>query len=160
MIVKLNELINESNLTFNYTEDTLESLDLPEGVKIKGSVSKEGEYFIVEGSYSTVLRLECVRCLAEIEPLIQGEFRGCFLEPKNYSKYISGLKPEEEFGDEHFEEAKNSEINISELVREYIILDLSQYEACLPECKDTTQIEKHSKEDIDPRWQQLLDIKL
>lgn len=159
MIIKLSEIINESEVTFDYVEKTMDSMDTPEGVTIKGKAYKEGNGYVIEGSYRTVLRLECVRCLAEIEPLVQGEFKGEYLDPKEYSKYISSLKPEEEFGDKHFEEAINSEIDISDLVREYIILDLSQYEACLPECSDTSEVEKYSKEDVDPRWQQLLDIK-
>ena len=159
MIIKLSEIINESEVTFDYVEKTMESMDIPEGVTIRGKAYKEGNSYIIEGTYRTVPRLECVRCLAEIEPLIQGEFKGEYLDPKNYSKYISSLKPEEEFGDTHFEEAKDSEIDISNLVREYIILDLSQYETCLPECSDTSEVEKYSKEDVDPRWQQLLDIK-
>ncbi|MGL5355879.1 MAG: YceD family protein [Cetobacterium sp.] len=160
MIIKLSEIINESEVTFDYVEKTMDSIDLPEGILIRGKAYKEGNSYILEGSYRAVLRLECVRCLVEIEPLIQGEFRGEYLDPKEYSKYTSSLKPEEEFGDVHFEEATNSEIKISDLVREYIILDLSQYETCLPECSDTSEVDKYSKEDIDPRWQQLLDIKL
>ncbi len=159
MIIKLSEIINESEVTFDYVEKTIDSIDTPEGVTIRGRAFKDDNGYVVEGSYRTVLRLECVRCLTEIEPLIQGDFRAEYLDPKEYSKYTSSLKPEEEFGDKHFEEALNSEINISDLVREYIILDLSQYEACLPECSDTTEVEKYSKEDVDPRWQQLLDIK-
>lgn len=159
MIIKLSEIINESGLDFSYVEKTMDSMDTPEGVTIKGRAYKEGNSYVVEGSYRAVLRLECVRCLTEIQPLVQGEFKGEYLSPKDYSKYMSSLKPEEEFGDKHFEEATNSEIDISDLVREYIILDLSQYEACLPECSDTSEVEKYSKEDVDPRWQQLLDIK-
>lgn len=159
MIIKLSEIINESEVTFDYVEKTMDSIDTPEGVTIRGRAFKEDNGYVVEGSYRTVLRLECVRCLTEIEPLIQGDFRAEYLDPKEYSKYASSLKPEEEFGDKHFEEALNSEINISDLVREYIILDLSQYEACLPECSDTSEVEKYSKDDVDPRWQQLLDIK-
>ncbi|MGL4671703.1 YceD family protein [Cetobacterium sp.] len=159
MIIKLSEIINESEVTFDYVEKTMDSIDTPEGVTIRGRAFKEDNGYVVEGSYRTVLRLECVRCLTEIEPLIQGDFRAEYLDPKEHSKYASSLKPEEEFGDKHFEEATNSEISISDLVREYIILDLSQYEACLPECSDTSEVEKYSKEDVDPRWQQLLDIK-
>ncbi|MBC2850800.1 DUF177 domain-containing protein [Cetobacterium sp. 8H] len=159
MIIKLNEIINESEIVFDYVEQTMDSLDIPEGIAIKGRAYKEGDQYIVEGSYRAVLRLECVRCLTEIEPLIQEDFKGFYLDPKEYSKYISSLKPEEEFGDNHFEEAVDSEINISNLVREYIILDLSQYETCLPECTDASEVEKYLKDDVDPRWQQLLDIK-
>ncbi|MGL5087925.1 MAG: YceD family protein [Cetobacterium sp.] len=160
MIIKLSEIINESEVTFDYVEKTMDSIDIPEGIVIRGKAYKEGNSYILEGSYRAVLRLECVRCLVEIEPLIQGDFKGEYLDPKEYFKYASSLKPEEEFGDVHFEEAVNSEIEISDLVREYIILDLSQYEACLPECSDTSEVDKYSNGDIDPRWQQLLDIKL
>lgn len=159
MIIKLSEIINESEKKFDYVDEKIDSIDTLEGVSIRGDILKDGNKYIVKGTYKTILRLECVRCLAEIEPLVQGEFEAIYLDPKDYSKYISSLKPEEEFGKEHFEEAINSEINISELVREYIILDLSQYESCLPECNDGSEIDKYSKDDVDPRWQQLLDIK-
>nr|WP_307774843.1 DUF177 domain-containing protein [uncultured Cetobacterium sp.] len=159
MIVKLSQIINESEIVFDYVEEKMESLNLPEGVTIRGKAYKEDGQYVIEGSYRAVLKLECVRCLAEIEPLVQGEFVGKFLDPKDYAKYMTSLKPEEEFGEHHFEEATNNEINISDLVREYIILDLSQYEACLPECKDTSAVE-YEQNDIDPRWQQLLEIKI
>lgn len=160
MILKISQIINGSEVAFDYVEETMDSFDLPEGIAIKGRAYEEDGHYVVEGSYRTVLKLECVRCLAEITPIIQGEFSGRFLNPKDYAKFIDSLKPEEEFGELHFEEAVANEINISELVREYVILDLSEYESCLPECKDASEVEKYSKEDIDPRWQQLLEIKI
>lgn len=159
MIVKLSQIINETEVNFDYTEDVMESLILPEGVTIRCKAYREDNHYVVEGSYRAILKLECVRCLTEIEPLIQGEFIGRFLDPKDYAKYLSSLKPEEEFGKYHYEEAKDSEIDISSLVREYIILDMSQYESCLPECTDTSEVE-YKKDNIDPRWQQLLEIKI
>jgi len=33
------------------------------------------------------------------------------------------------------------------------------YPQCEPSCEDDSEIEKHSNDGIDPRWQQLLQIK-
>lgn len=159
MIVKLSQIMNGETISFDYVEKEMDSLVIPEGVTIRGTAYAKDGYYVVEGTYRTILKLECVKCLAEIEPLVQGDFEGKYLESKEFEKYLSSLKPEEEFGDNHLEEAVNGEINISELVREYIILDLSEYEVCAPECADTSEVE-YQKDEIDPRWQQLLDIKM
>lgn len=158
MKIKISEIVKENVFTFDYIETNLEDLTFKDGVKICGKISlKDGKY-IVEGNYNTVIKLECVRCLADIERDISGEFKGIFLDSKAYSEYLSNLKPEDEMEDEYMSEAVDGQIDISELVREYIILDLPQYEMCYPECKDSSELDKYSKDEIDPRWQQLLEI--
>ncbi len=160
MIIKLNVIIDERGKEFIYTEEVMDWLTFPEGVSINGKIIKSGDRYIVKGFFKTVLSLECVRCLEKITSNIEGGFSAVYLDSKNYQKYISGLKQEEEFKDEYFEEAVNNEINISDLVREYILLEMSDYEMCNPHCLNTENIERYSKEDMDPRWQQLLDIEL
>lgn len=160
MIIKLNEVIDEKGKEFIYTERVMNGLAILEGVSINGKIIKSGDRYIVNGFFKTVLSLECARCLESITSKVEGEFSGIYLDTKNYQKYISSLRQEEEFKDEYFEEAINNEINISDLVREYILLEISGYEMCSPHCLNTEDIERYSEEDMDPRWQQLLDIEL
>lgn len=158
MKVSISEIVKENIFTFNYKETDLEDLALKNGVKICGKISFKNGKYTVEGNYNTLVKLECVRCLANIEKEISGIFKGIFLDSKRYREYLSNLKPEDEMQEEYISEAIDGQIDISELVREYIILDLPQYEICYPECEDSSEIEKYSKDEIDPRWQQLLEI--
>lgn len=101
-----------------------------------------------------------MRCLKDIEVDLNGEFIGSFLDEAAYRQYMKNLKTECEIdSNEIYDEIINGEIDLSRLVREYIILDLPPYPQCDPKCEDDSEIEKYSDNGIDSRWQQLLQIK-
>lgn len=155
--IKIEDILKGQLSNFNFEIDRMDGLDLIK-LEIIGTAVYENHKYVVTGNYNAIMKLECVRCLTPIEREIEGEFKGIYLDPKEYKKYLAELKPEEEITAEFYEEAVNGEINISDLVREFIILDLPQMESCYPECTDSSSIEKYSKDEIDPRWQQLLEI--
>ncbi len=158
MIVKLSEVVEQREKKFSYKEKSIEGLNLLDSIQIDGKVVYSDDRYLVEGTYETTLELDCVRCLTKIFPVVKGRFSGIYLDIKSYEKYISELKLEEEIG-ELVEVALNNEINISNLVREYLILDISEHDRCKPSCVEINEIERYSENEIDPRWQQLLEIK-
>lgn len=160
MIIKLSEIIDGKKTAFNYVEHKMENIDIVNEVCIEGIIYKNENEYIVEGSYNVQLELVCTRCLTKIKPMIKQSFKSIFLTEKDYMKYEKLLKKEEEFFENYLEKAEKNEINISDLVREHIILDMSDYERCVPECLNVSELDKYTKMDTDLRWQQLLDIKL
>ncbi|MGL5964256.1 MAG: YceD family protein [Fusobacteriaceae bacterium] len=118
-----------------------------------------GTVYQVIGTYTAEIKVQCVRCLKEIAQDISGDFKWNFLEPREYLAYIKQLKEESELDSEGLEEATNSEIDISDLIRQEIILDMDSYPACKPSCEDDSEIKKYTEKTIDSRWAKLLDIK-
>ena len=77
-----------------------------------------------------------------------------FLDEGAYRQYMKNLKAECEIdSNEIYDEIIDGEIDLLELVREYIILDLPPYPQCNPKCEDDSEIEKYSDDGIDSRWQ-------
>ena len=118
----------------------------------------EGEV-IIRGEYTAFVKTSCVRCLEEIEIKVSGEFFGDYKENKDYEEYIDSLGKEAQVSDDMVEELVDGEVDISSLVRDYIILDMPQFPACEPECSGLEELEKYRDSGIDSRWQKLLDLK-
>lgn len=150
-------------------ETKFEFQEVLEDIQIEGAtISKvhvdyllelvEGEV-IIRGDYKAFLKTSCVRCLEEIDLEVSGEFFGDYKESKDYNEYIESLGKEAQVHDDMVEELVDGEIDISSLVRDYIILDMPQFPACEPECSGLDELEKYRNSGIDSRWQQLLDLK-
>ena len=150
-------------------ETKFEFQEVLEDIQIEGTtISKvhvdyllelvEGEV-IIRGDYKAFLKTSCVRCLEEIDLEVSGEFFGDYKESKDYNEYIESLGKEAQVHDDMVEELVDGEIDISSLVRDYIILDMPQFPACEPECSGLDELEKYRNSGIDSRWQQLLDLK-
>ena len=118
----------------------------------------EGEV-IIRGEYTAFMKTSCVRCLEEVEIEVSGEFFGDYKESKAYEEYIESLGKEAQVLDDMIEELVDGEVDISSLVRDYIILDMPQFPACEPECDGLEELEKYRDSGIDSRWQKLLDLK-
>ncbi|MGL4307807.1 YceD family protein [Cetobacterium sp. SF1] len=159
MKIKINDLMNGSKIDFDFTVEKMEDILLKEPVHLVGEAFKEENVYVVKGHFKALVQTECVKCLASLYETVEGDFQEKFLDSKSYSKYLSNLKEEEELEDEVINEAVNGELEIIELVREHIILGLSLYPVCDPVCEDTSVLDKYSDDGIDPRWQQLLQIK-
>ena len=118
----------------------------------------EGEV-IIRGRYKAFVNTSCVRCLEKLKLEVSGEFFGDFKETKDYNEYIESLGKEAQVSDDMVEELVDGEVDISSLVRDYIILDMPQFPACEPECDGLEELERYRDNGIDSRWQKLLDLK-
>lgn len=118
----------------------------------------EGEV-IIRGKYKASVKTSCVRCLEDLEIEVSGEFFGDYKGTEDYNEYIESLGKEAQVLDDMVEELIDGEVDISSLVRDYIILDMPQFPACEPECDGLEELEKYRDSGIDSRWQKLLDLK-
>ncbi len=118
----------------------------------------EGEV-IIRGEYKAFLTTRCVRCLEDVKVEVLGEFFGHYKDAEDYNEYVGSLGKEAQATGDMVEELENGEVDISLLVRDYIILDMPQFPACEPECEGLKEMEKYSNDGIDSRWQKLLDLK-
>ena len=118
----------------------------------------EGEV-IIRGGYTAHIKTSCVRCLEDVELEVSGEFFGNYKEDKDYKTYIESLGKEAQVLDDMVEELVDGEVDMSSLIRDYIILDMPQFPACKPECGGLEELNKYRDSGIDSRWQKLLDLK-
>ncbi|UUV18898.1 YceD family protein [Fusobacteria bacterium ZRK30] len=158
----IDQLKMKRETKFQFTE-TLEDILIEGAVVPKVDVDYllelvEGEV-IIRGEYTAFVKTNCVRCLEEIEVKVSGEFFGDYKETKDYDEYIESLGKEAQVLDDMVEELVDGEVDISSLVRDYIILDMPQFPACEPECGGLEELEKYRDSGIDSRWQKLLDLK-
>jgi uncharacterized protein len=118
----------------------------------------EGEV-IIRGDYKAFLKTSCVRCLEDVKKEVSGEFFGDYKESNDYNEYVESLGKEAQVHDDMVEELIDGQVDISSLVRDYIILDMPQFPACEPECDGLEELDKYRDSGIDSRWQKLLDLK-
>lgn len=147
-------------LEFDFYIDSMEDVELKERVHVIGTAVNNNGKVEISGKYSTKVKTQCVRCLKELEIELKNDFTGTFLDEAEYTQYLKSLNPECEISqNEIYDEIKDGVIDLDQLIREYIILDMPPYPQCEPNCEDDSEIEKYGDNGIDPRWQQLLQIK-
>jgi uncharacterized protein len=117
----------------------------------------DNEVFI-KGNFNTKVKLECGKCLNEFHHHLEGEIEGHFIEKNKMKKIISELEDEYENNGEIFEELKDDEIDLADLIREHIILELPTYPICSDNCQGVENFENYIDDGVDPRWQQLIDL--
>jgi uncharacterized protein len=153
--IKLSNFLGNhgKKIEFDYIEDQ---------IHIKGFAQDMEDFILVEGNFQAKVLTQCVRCLREIELDVDGKFYGKFKDQKQYKEYLSTLKEECEVDiqDSVIQEAVNGEIDITALVKEYVLLEMDPYPSCTPECEDDSELSKYMDNGVDPRWQELLKIKI
>lgn len=161
MKIKLSELDGKERVKFNFSVSSLEGVELDGELRVDGFVHKINNEYFIEGKYSARIKTQCVRCLEDITiDLGEKKFQARFLDHEDYQRYLETLSKAAEMTEEDYFEAVNGEIDITELVREEMFLEMPQYPACVPECKDNSYLQKYSNDGMDSRWAQLLDIKI
>ena len=131
----------------------------PVDVALRASYSGSGE-IVVRGGVTGPLEQECRRCL---EPVRSG------FELDVTMVFVSSDESEGGgAGDARIYDAKASELDLGEAMREELILALDAYVVCDPECKGlcpecgvnrNTGTCSCSREESDPRWEALRTLK-
>jgi uncharacterized protein len=117
----------------------------------------EGEVFL-KGSYSVKVELSCVKCLEKFELCVSGGFETLYFTPEAYRDYYEAKGEEHQADSVVIEEIVDGQIDVTELVREQIILDLPPFPVCSNSCEGLEEMGDYSNDGIDSRWQKLLDI--
>jgi uncharacterized protein len=170
MKVDLLSLSDEARpFDFNIGPDEID-LDT-EGIKIAGDVEMIGEVrknaakTDVRGSVKVPIEIECTRCLApirsELDIVFDIDFVGRELLPESKETHL-------ENSDLDTDLIEDDEIDLTEIAREQILLNLPETTLCREECKgicptcgeDLNEADcQCGEDDIDPRWAALKNLK-
>ena len=162
---------DNSQLSFEFQIEP-DEIDLEgEAVNLKTPVNVEGELkkgivqTEVDGRISAGVSFDCTRCLTEIEQTLEFPFEAAFVDPE----YFADAKEAElNEADLDVSAAEDGKLDLTELVREQILLNLPEQVFCREDCKGLCEkcganrnlIDCNCKEkEIDPRWAALKDLK-
>lgn len=134
-------------------------------VSVKGVLTKKIAETSVKGTIAADAEYECTRCLSPVERKTEIPFQAVFISPEHYSE-----AKELELGTEDLDVSviENDEINLTELVREQILLNLPEKILCREDCKGlcpkcgANRNEKDcscEQAETDPRWAALKNLK-
>ena len=141
-----------------------DEVKLKNEVKVKGTLTKHIAQTDIEGNISAETEIECTRCLQAIEQNLEIPFEAAFVTAENYTQ-----AKEVELNDADLDVSvfEGDKIDLTELVREQILLNLPEQVFCKEDCKglcekcganrnliDCNCIEK----EVDPRWKGLKDL--
>lgn len=170
MIVDLTTL-KDSKTSFDFTlkpdEIDLQSepATLKNEVKTQINLKKGIAQTDVEGEIVANVEIDCCRCLQKTENSLEISFLAVFVTPENYTE-----EKESELNDGDLEVSlfDGSKIDLTELVREQILLNLPIQVFCQEDCQglcpkcgaNQNLIDCKCKEiEIDPRWASLKNLK-
>lgn len=119
----------------------------------------------IRGRLSTGIRLDCTRCLEAVENPLEIDFDAVFVDAANEK-----LDSEVEIAGEELDESLviDGQIDLKEVVREQLLLNLPEQVYCSEDCKglcpkcgvNRNLIDcKCADEEIDPRWAALKNLR-
>ena len=134
-------------------------------VRARGKLRKGIAQIDIEGEIFADVEFGCTRCLQPTETSLELPFRAVFVTPENYSQ-----EKEVEISADDLEVSifEGSRIDLGELVREQILLNLPTQIFCREDCQGLCQkcganrnlIDcKCEEKEIDPRWAALKNLK-
>jgi Predicted metal-binding, possibly nucleic acid-binding protein len=138
---------------------------LTSDVAVKGEVTKHIAQTDVRGEMATKVEIDCTRCLQPVAQELKIPFDVSFITPE----YDTQAK-EAELNKSDLEMAvfEGDKIDLTELVREQILLNLPEQTFCKENCKglcpkcggNLNLVDcKCEENEIDPRWAALQDLK-
>ncbi len=170
MIVDLDNL-RKSSLDLNATlaaemiDLDSESAQLKSAVKLKGKLTRSIVSVTIEGEINCAIGTECTRCLQEVERELNIPFKTEFVTAENYTAAKEAELQENDLDVTIYEGDK---IDLSELAREQILLNIPEQIFCREDCRGLCEkcganrnllnckcIEK----EVDPRWAALKNLK-
>lgn len=155
------------NASFAPEEINLESenAELISNANVNGKLTKRIVQADVEGEISGDVNVECSRCLQQIAKSLNFQFNVSYVAPENYS---DARETELNLSDLEVALFDGQHIDVKELVREQILLNLPTQVFCSEDCKglcpkcssNRNLIDCNcEKEEIDPRWSALKNLK-
>lgn len=170
MIVGLFSLENaprrfEFSLAPSEIELESENVRLKDEIEVRGKLIKQIAQTDVEGEISALVEIECTRCLQPVEKKIEVAFLVSFVAPENYTE---AREAELKNADLDVSILEGDQIDLTEIVREQILLHLPERIICREECRgfcqkcgaDRNLINCNCEEkEIDPRWAGLKNLR-
>lgn len=142
-----------------------ENIRLASDVSVQGDVTKHIAQTDVKGRVSSAVEIDCVRCLEPVELKLEFDFNVGYVLPEHFA-----VDKEKEVASDDLDIDVLSEdrIDLKEVIREQILLNLPDGVFCKEDCKGLCQqcganlnlIDCNCKEtEIDPRWAALKKLK-
>lgn len=154
--------IPAADIEFESGEDAAR---LKNTVQIKGTVTKRIAQTDVAGEIAADAEIDCTRCLQPIEKKLKIPFRVSFVTPEFYTQAAEAELRADDLDVSLFD---GDRINLTEVAREQILLDLPAQVFCTEDCKGLCRkcganrnlVDCNCEEkEIDPRWQGLRELK-
>lgn len=142
-----------------------ENVKLIDYVKTIGELTKGIARVETQGQISAKAEMECTRCLQPFEKDFEIPFKASFIAPEHFTEEKEAELNESDLDVSVYEDDK---IDLTELVREQIILNLPEQIFCRNDCKglcakcgeNRNLIDcKCEEKEIDPRWAALRELK-
>ena len=162
--------VTDQPLTFDFRVAP-DEIDLEtEGVRIKGDVAVSGRLqrnaaVDVRGSIKAPLEIDCTRCLAPVKQELNLEFHVDFVDKEFFPDSKETHLETSELDTDIIE---GNELDLTEIVREQILLNLPEQVLCSEDCKGIcptcgTDLNKTGcscgENELDPRWAALKDLR-
>jgi len=170
MIVELADIEGTTRpFDFELAPDVLNLED--SDLKLKGDVHATGEIertsaeVVVKGSITGDAEIECSRCLKPLERNLKIEFQANFVTPEHFSVDKENEVPVSDLDTDVLE---GDRIDIKDIVREQILLNVPEQVFCEPDCKglcpkcgaNRNLIDcKCDLNETDPRWAALKNLR-
>ena len=142
-----------------------ENVILKNSVEVEGTLTKKIVQVDVKGEIFADAELECTRCLEKVEKKLEIPFETAFVTEENFT---AAKEAELNHGDLNVSVFGGDKIDLTELVREQILLNLPEQVFCRENCRglcekcganrNTTDCSCEEKE-ADPRWSALKNLK-
>ena len=143
-----------------------EAIKLNDAVSIEGNLRRGIAQTSVQGKISARIEAECSRCLQVADVSLDFPFEAVFVTAENYTQEKEAELRTDDLEVSVFEGDK---IDLTELAREQILLNLPSQVLCREDCQGLCQkcganlnlIDCNCEEEkIDPRWSALKNLKL
>jgi uncharacterized protein len=142
-----------------------ENVKLSGEIRTTGKLTKRIAQTDIEGEIEATVEIECTRCLQPVEKDLKLAFKVTFITPENLTE-----EKETELNAEDLDVAiyEGDRIDLGELTREQIILNLPEQVFCREDCKglcakcgaNRNLIDCNCEEkEIDPRWAALKNLR-
>jgi len=170
MIVELAEIEGTSRQFDFHLEPAVLDLEdsdlrLNGDVHVTGEVQKTSAEVVVKGSITGEAEIECSRCLQPIEQNLKIDFQANFVTPEHFSVDKENEVPVSDLDTDILE---GDRIDVKDIVREQILLNVPEQVFCEPDCKglcpkcgaNRNLIDcKCDLNETDPRWAALKNLR-
>ncbi|KXK05991.1 MAG: putative metal-binding protein [Acidobacteria bacterium OLB17] len=141
--------------------DVSPDAEIVANVDFNGTVWRDPRGAHISGHLSTAVKAECVRCLEPAEKRIEVEFDDLFVE-----ELEAGSGEIEVAAGSLDESVAGDAVELAEVLREQILLELPDQPLCREDCKglcpkcgqNRNLIDCNCSAEIDPRWAALRDL--
>ncbi len=144
----------------------VETAKLKDAVKVEGELTKRIVQTDVKGEIFAEVETECSRCLLAADLKLEIPFEAAFVTSENYTEAKEAELKEDDLDISIF---NGDKIDVMELVREQILLNLPEQAFCREDCRGLCEICGANRnlidcnceeKEVDPRWQGLRELKI